>query len=302
MNDFTNDTEIFEENTRTLLIDGDLLIYQKCCVHNEDDDIDRRLITNYLRTKISEACSASNCGRYRVFLTAKENFRHWISDRYKINRVGVEKPVNLAFAKQWSVDHMNAEYELYLEADDLMAIHQTEDTVIYSGDKDLRQVPGAHLNANTFQMEHVSELGAVWTEEAAGAKPDKIKFNGYKGFMFQCLTGDSTDSILGCGVRKRLTYKSGPQKGDMYLKRLGIGPKAAMQLLKGCPQTKQSFFHVVKREFQKLYSEGSAMREFEKEANLLYMVRDYDPETKLAKRWTYDEREEHLNITTGEIL
>jgi len=197
---------------------------------------------------------------------------------------------------------MNGEYELYLEADDLMAIHQTEDTVIYSGDKDLRQVPGAHLNAKTFLMENVSELGAVWTEEAAGAKPDKILFNGFKGFMFQCLTGDSTDSILGCGVRTKQRYKSGKNKGEVYLKRSGIGPKEAKSLLHNCPQTKQGFFHVVKREYQKLYSDCNAMKMLEKEANLLYMVNEYNPETHLAKRWTYDERDEYLNIRTGEIL
>lgn len=287
--EFTNDTEIFGANKRTLLIDGDLLVFSKCCVHIEDDDVDRRLITSYLRAKIPELCAAANCGSFRFFLTTKQNFRNYVSDQYKIKRKDLVRPVNLAYAKHWATLHLGAEYVPYLEADDLMSIHQNQNTVIYSWDKDLRQVPGWHLTDKTFKLEEVTELGKVWKHGS------KILFNGYKGLMFQCLTGDTTDSILGCGVNlPNSKTKSG-------FKRKGIGPKEAMGILNSCIQTKESFTDAVLNKYREIHG-MKAKEAMEKECNLLFMIKEFDKDTNLAKRWVLGKREEYMNITTGEII
>ena len=48
--------------------------------------------------------TAAGCDTYIMFVTTNFNFRDDLVDDYKANRADVEKPVNLAWAKQWSVE------------------------------------------------------------------------------------------------------------------------------------------------------------------------------------------------------
>jgi len=43
------------------------------------------------------------------------------------------------------------------------------------------------------------------------------------------------------------------------------------------------------------------MQMLETQGNLLFMIKEYNPETGYAKRWTHDGRDEWMHITTGEI-
>lgn len=118
----------------------------------------------------------------------KENWRKlFVDSEYKNHRVGDRKP--LAY---WSmIDEINAKYDVVtipqLEADDVLGVLQTGgkhgDTIIWSLDKDLKQIPGKHI---------VDDEVITITEEEAD------RFH-----LFQTLTGDPADGYKGCpGIGK----------------------------------------------------------------------------------------------------
>ena len=281
----------YEVKDRTLLLDGDIVIYQPCCVFNEDDDQSRKLIAKNINTKIERLMEAAECNTYIMFVTTKFNFRDHLVDDYKANRQDVERPVNLAWAKRWAVDNLNTHFHKGMEADDLLGTHQTDDTVIWSLDKDLRQIPGSHLDDATQKVVEVTELGSL---EDRGKK---VYFDGTLGLYFQLLTGDSTDNIVGCGIRELTVYKSGAKKGQEYYKRKGVGPKKALTLLADLDL--DAALDVVVEEYKKIHG-SSWQSELETQANLLFMIREQYGE--IIQRWTYDNREEYFDLVKGVIL
>ncbi len=295
----------YEIVDRTLHIDGDIVIYQPCCIFNEDDDQSRRMIAKYINKKIDDLMEAAGCNTYIMFVTTNFNFRDHLVDDYKANREDKERPVNLAWAKQWSVSNLNTHYVKWLEADDLLGTHQTEDTVIWSIDKDLRQIKGYHLDDKTQKVIKVTEKGSIKKEVIL--KPDgkvkktKYHFSGTIGLMFQMLTGDTTDWIVGCGKRVDKVYGSGSKKGQEYKARVGIGPGEAYNILSKA-KTLEAALLLVADEYYKVHakSEVNWQTHLETQANLLFMVREN--KGNIIKRWTYDGRDEYMDITTGELV
>ena len=111
------------------------------------------------------------------------------------------KPHNIEFWKPIMVNHMVNKWGFHelsnIEADDACCIYQTEyeNTVICSPDKDLRQCAGMFYDFGADQSNKYS------------CTADRIshvdKFSGMYSLYFQCLVGDTTDSIPGCkGVGK----------------------------------------------------------------------------------------------------
>lgn len=282
----------FSEESRTLLIDGDILIYKPCCIFNDEDVRSQEQIASNVRAKVTEMCHDAGCDSYQVFLTTKKNFRDFITDDYKANRQDVERPVNLAWAKHWAVKELGGEVVVGLEADDLLAMNQTENTVIWSPDKDLMQVTGWHLDDGTNELVYVEPIGEIWQDNKK-----KWRFSGFKGLMFQALTGDTADYIIGCGKRITKVYKSGKNKGQEYIARDGVGPAAAASILNSCEQNKKSFKQAVADEYKKLHG-NKWMVEMEKQVNLLYMVENY--RDGKIQNWTFDGRRQFMNITDGE--
>ena len=281
----------YEVVDKTLLLDGDIVIYQPYCVFNEDDDQSRKLIAKNINTKIERLMEAAECNTYIMFVTTKFNFRDHLVDDYKANRQDVERPVNLAWAKRWAVDNLNTHFHKGMEADDLLGTHQTDDTVIWSLDKDLRQIPGSHLDDATQKVVEVTDLGSL---EDRGKK---VYFDGTLGLYFQLLTGDSTDNIVGCGIRELTVYKSGAKKGQEYYKRKGVGPKKALALLADLDL--DAALDVVVDEYKKIHGDNWQV-ELETQANLLFMIREQYGE--IVQRWTYDNREEYFDLVKGVIL
>jgi len=271
----------------TLHIDGDILVYKPCCVFEEESSRNLDLIEQNITNMVSKLCRAADVDQFRIFLTTKLNFRDHLVDDYKANRIGKPRPPNLAHAKRFAVETFDAEFEKYLEADDLLAIYQEDDTIIWSPDKDLRQVPGWHLDVDTLQLIELDHLGAVWKEGK------KHRFTGFKGFMFQCLVGDGADWIVGCGGRTgKVSEKTG------FGKREGVGPAKAFKLLNDCKQDPEEFIKVVAREYVSLFGE-SWQEKFETQANLLYMVQDFNPDTGMIRQWTVDHRPSYMHLPTG---
>lgn len=294
--------------SKTLLVDGDIIVYQPCCIFNEDTDEAKRQIARHISNKLDKLMEDAGCDRYMFFVTTKFNFRDQLVGDYKANRVEVERPVNLAWAKRYVVTKMKSHFVKGLEADDLLGIYTGDNTVIWSTDKDLRQIPGEHLDEETREIINITETGRLeekhWVTES-GNKRNKIYFEGLIGLYFQMLIGDSTDNIIGCAKRESVVTKSGPNKGQETIKRVGVGPKAAYSaiiksIMSDIKNPQEAALRAVIVEYKKRFGD-EWQANLETQANLLFMVREMPTDT-LIKRWTYDGRDEYFDIEKGVVV
>lgn len=299
---FDNDLSTFGTG-KTLLIDGDILVYRPCTIFTEDSDADRSQIVRKIQNNIQTMLSDAGCDDYIFYLTTRFNYRNHLVDDYKADRDDKDRPVNLAWAKRWAVDNLNAVFHQYLEADDLLGIEMTRNpdtSVLWSIDKDLRQIPGKHLDDSTRKVIDIDYVGKLEKRGKA------IYFTGMAGLFFQMLTGDRTDWIVGCGVRVKTAFKSGARKGQYQLRRKGIGKVAAYQIitkaaLSADTPEKQghAMLWAVHNEYKKLHGKDWKIH-LETQANLLFMVREQHGD--IIKRWTCNNRDEYFDIVKGEIL
>jgi len=125
-------------------------------------------------------------------LSDRANWRKELDPEYKANRAKTRKPVIFRPLRDWVITRYKAMIVPTLEADDLLGIHATKTSVMVSGDKDLRTVPGLHYNPDR------SDEGVVHVS------PDEAHYN----HMVQTLTGDTVDNYKGCpGVGKKTAEK-----------------------------------------------------------------------------------------------
>ncbi len=304
------DLGLVDVESKTLLIDGDIVIYQPCCIFNNDSDSDRLQIGRHINNKIDKMMEDAGCDKYILFVTTKFNFRDDLVDDYKANRDDVDRPVNLAWAKRWSLKNLNAYFHKGLEADDLLGIHMGKGKVIWSLDKDLRQIAGEHLDyypdpknpkKELSRIVTVTEEGSLnlkeWVTEEGNPRK-KVLFNGNIGLYFQMLVGDSTDNIIGCGILVPAKTKSG-------FKRKGVGEMAAYKKIikavmnKGKMKNDEAVLSLVKQEYFKVHGKNWQYH-LETQANLLFMVRQQRGE--IIRRWTVDGRKEYFHLVEGKIL
>lgn len=142
-------------------------------------------------------------GPMNFYLSRHGSFREKLFEPYKNNREELRRPVHLEHCKNYLIEKHNAycmpgEYE----ADDLMAMNQTTNSVICSVDKDLLQVPGHHYNWVKNKYQIITET------------------EGLINLYTQILTGDVTDGIPGL---------------------MGIGPKKSEKLLQGITDEQQMY-------------------------------------------------------------
>lgn len=141
-----------------------------------------------------------------------------------------------------------------IEADDMLAIHQNEETVICTRDKDLRQVPGWHFGWEVgkqpeFRMQKVDELGKLVLSEDR----KKLLGTGLKFFYAQMLIGDTVDNVPGLP---------------------NCGPVAAFNTLEALP-TKEALHEAVVGLYKAHYGD-SWKDEMEEQGQLVWMVRELD--------------------------
>lgn len=149
-----------------------------------------------------------------VILSDGKGFRENIATikKYKGNRDDAPRPEWYEETRKFLVDNYGALMYKSVEADDVLALCQSEDTCIVSIDKDLLQVPGKHYD-------WVNDKRRIITPEV-----------GIRKLYEQVLTGDSTDNIP--GIR-------------------GVGPKTATKMLKDVAPTKQALSSVCTAEWEK---------------------------------------------------
>lgn len=178
-----------------MLADGDMIVYRIAAAAEQATDwgngiwslhSDEKAARQLLDTQIEKLMEATDCDDARPAYSGSNNFRKALYPDYKANRKGKRLPMLLKPLIEYSMETHSGFRKDELEADDVLGIWQTRakplSTVIVSGDKDMRTVPGLHYNPQK------PEFGV---EEVTVA--DAQRFH-----MIQTLQGDSVDNIPGC--------------------------------------------------------------------------------------------------------
>ena len=275
------------------LIDADILVYElaSCGQYKEEDsdDIivrDFDFVAELLDQKIKEIegeCWATEPST--LFLTNDStlnkiwnrqrktegrgevsylpNFRiaTAVSKPYKGTRK-TEKPFHRDNVRAYMLHKYNCEVANGMEADDLLAIHQTAaeplTTIICSRDKDLRMVEGMQFGwpcgkQPQFGPKRVDKLGELTYVN------NKLKGEGSKFFYAQVLCGDAVDNYGGLP---------------------GCGPTGAFKLLEG-ESSELGLFEATSGAYRTKYGDDWEGHFFE-QADLAYMCREYEGSRLIA--------------------
>jgi hypothetical protein len=258
--------ETVPNNDTMLIIDGDLILYQKGFKHEKTEewwvieaDIDRW---------VAEFFKKFGTYNYIIYLTGKGNFREKsaVTHKYKGNRTK-DKPRWYEDIKQYLIHMHRTKLVEGMEADDAIAMHLTRNpNSIHIGiDKDLLQVQGWHYryathNSPEVPLRWISNEGFLelqLTTQKSGKVKKKLVGGGYKWFYAQMLMGDKTDEIYGP---------------------TGYGDVTAYNVLDGAV-TERECYERVQQCYEQAFEEHELrLRE---NANLLWMVRGYDDEGEL---------------------
>jgi DNA polymerase-1 len=180
---------------RTLYADGDGLAYY--CAGNDDTlpgEARRRMIE-----KLDDAKRACGAESVTILTTASGSHK---GHRYAVARVkpyqgqrsGKSRPKNWESLRALLDEGMVGQHPVVTthiaEADDLFAHYAHRgDSVIYTQDKDMRMVPGWHLDWTTHILHHLPR--------GEFSKTMNDKLYGRKWFWQQVLMGDTADNIPG---------------------------------------------------------------------------------------------------------
>ena len=181
--------------TKALLIDGDLLVYRLASAAETEIDwgndfwtlhSDAHAIKTLFTGDILRLQKKFKTTKVIVCFSDKENFRRKVDPGYKANRTG-RKPLAYKGLVAWVKKEFSTISHQYLEADDCLGLYNTDDDIIVSWDKDMKQIPGTHYN--------------LITDEVSKVTPEQ----GFRYFLTQVLTGDKVDGyagLPGCGPVK----------------------------------------------------------------------------------------------------
>lgn len=226
-----NQGQLPQVDGRTLAADGDGLCYY--CAGNEGTgpgEARRNMLDKLSAAR--QACGAENI---LILLTARGSHK---GHRYAIATVKPyqgqrrdHKPKNWEFLRDtlesgslppWMTVHQTS----IAEADDLFASYAEThpDLVIYTQDKDMRMVPGLHLDWLTHVLVQVP--AGTWSMMVGD------KQYGRAWFWSQMLHGDTADHIPGLPFYTTgELLKSGPNKGQIKEIRCGEASTAVTEML-----------------------------------------------------------------------
>lgn len=122
-----------------------------------------------------------------------------IQQEYQATRSGREAPEHLDAIRSYIGTECRSAVHLHQEADDGMAQAAYTDrrnAIICSADKDLRMVPGLHLDMSTGEIVNVDDgFGKLAIDDSKSSK--KLVGYGPAFFFAQCIMGDTADNIRG---------------------------------------------------------------------------------------------------------
>lgn len=256
------------------LLDGDIIAHRAAAALQQAIDWDGDGEVHHV-TNAEEAAKAAQatadawaalagCKEAIVAFTGGNNFRKVVMPSYKSNRKGVAKPLAFAYAVRSVRDRFPHHVIDGLEADDVMGILATTlpkyaGAVMVTTDKDLRTVPGLHLNPMKDKKPVL-----VTPEEA-----DYL-------WMMQTLTGDSTDGYS--GIPK-------------------VGPKRAEAILGGPGRSLEALWDRVVHAYRKAGLTDQDALTTARVARILRRE-DYDKKTKEIRLW-HPTTPESYSLVTG---
>ena len=189
---------------RVAHIDADFIAYQVAykvdhswdeMVHNLEVNVEtqKNLCGAEYAVLHLTASGSNKGGRYTAALLRE----------YQATRTDKERPAKLEDVRRYMRDEMHARYWKDREADDGMAQENYEAiakgrrhlSIISSADKDLRMVPGLHLDPKSYTIVDADAFGSIWLDESTTTK--KVLGWGTKFFWAQMLMGDTADNISG---------------------------------------------------------------------------------------------------------
>jgi len=254
-----NEEKMTRKRKRTLLVDGDILVYMISTQAEEatqwDDDLwtlhsDFKTVKEKFEASLHSYKEILLCDDIVFTFTDKKNFRKKILPTYKFNRKELRKPLTYIPLRQY-VNNMYKSYTLpWLEGDDVLGLLATGDAiagdkVILTKDKDLKTIPSTIYWMHDMQYEEISEQDATYNH------------------MIQTLSGDASDNYKGC-----------PK----------VGPKTAEKLLIDLKHDPVAMWYKVVETFKKAkLSEQEALIQ----AQVSYICRaaDYNKETQTPLLW-----------------
>lgn len=242
-----------------LVIDGDGLNYS--CAGFEDASPAWAKEQLFTRIKnLRNACGAEDVLIHLTHPSSHKRHRYAIATikPYQGQRKSL-KPKNWPYLRAVLEDLEYAMSWTDREADDaisLTAYDHDGPVFIAAEDKDMRMLPGMHLNMKDYEITHVPKY--AWD-----VKDSKGKQYGLKWFYLQMLHGDSVDYIPGL---ERWVNTNG--------KPVLCGDKTAIKLLEYCPNDVTAHNTVVSA-YQDYYGDQWADRWVE-QAALLWLSRKHD--------------------------
>ena len=226
-----------------LLIDADMIVHGACVAVEEDVCFEGRYhilwsdwenARNVAEDHIMHLCEHAGTDNYRmVFSCPTYNWRKDLDPTYKLHRKPSRKPLAFWDLREYFEKDPRTVHIPRLEADDVLGIIHTDptyeyDTILWSGDKDLKQVPGKRL-----EMEEV----VVVPKDA-----------GDRFHMEQTLAGDVTDGYPGCpgvGNARAAKFVAAFEKYERYEYEISRGPRKGTIVDKWEPVPAENMWEVV---------------------------------------------------------
>jgi len=233
----------------TALLDSDTPIFSAAVSSDTEWKAKSRLDTMIERIIVD-----SGCDDYILYVSGDTNFRKTIDPLYKANRPP-DDPEFRKLCRQHLIDNWNTVVANDCEADDLVGVNQTEDTIICGIDKDLLMIAGRHYQWPIVRSGKVLRPKTFYT----------IDINtGMKEFFVQALTGDKSDNIM---------YRLDPVSNTWKKKKWALGAKAAERYLEDI-ETEADLYNAVRTYYLDNCTEDDIEAELKKNLDLLWIWRN----------------------------
>lgn len=243
------------------LIDGDIFAYVCSSAVQKDIDWGDGLWTthaflddavsyfNQLLGTVKTSLGVTLSSKYGLTIndtifcfSGQKNFRKYLNNQYKANRVSKRKPTCYQGLKQYILDNFKCQSHEYFEGDDVISSIATsglkDSCIITSADKDFKTVPNCYFyNYKADTLNHYDSGTA------------------YRNLMIQVLTGDTADNYRGCP---------------------SIGKSRAERLVQDCTNIHTLWDTVVKTYEKNKSSKEEAIMNF----TMAYLLHGYDIESK----------------------
>jgi len=169
------------------LIDADYYLYRAACGSEYEAELVPDVWTYLCRITDAKDAFNGEMDRFQaiapdheltVILGDRTNFRYAVYPQYKSNRRAYRRPAGYQALRDWAASAWPTITLANVEGDDVLGLMAEEGDVIVSRDKDLRTIPGVHLDGQ----------GLV----------DVSQWQADVNFYTQVLTGDTSDGYPGC--------------------------------------------------------------------------------------------------------